>query len=106
MVCILIITAPYKPTAEAFVEQLYPASAWESFTIPLGPVGSAEITHWACVPICSDAIAEQIRQLSQQPQFAGHVYLSTCEPEHAATMFDAACEELGLVRLTEAGELQ
>jgi hypothetical protein len=99
MVAIIIIPDALKPFAEQAVKQLSPHSEGESFSVRLFPVdadGAAKPTHWACMPIISEEVHQQIAKLVSSPPFAGVSHLATCEVDDTLEQFAALCNKLGL----------
>lgn len=103
MVAIVIVPDSLKAAAEQCVSQLSPESVGESFTIPLCSVSSPSgpVTHWASLPIVSDAVYGQVLGMATNPPFAGQVYCASCGPEEAATLFAELISELQLVRMEQ-----
>lgn len=105
MLAIVIIPHSLKSLAEQAVRQLAPQSEGESFTVPLCPVGQEAITpnslptHWACLPVVSTEVAEQIHRLLSSAPFLGQGALVTCDPDEAVESFRLICAEWKLVQM-------
>ena len=96
MVCMMIVPETLKETANTWALQIDPDGGDQSFSTPLRPIGSPEITHWYCGPnLIDQSVIDTIRSLVGSPLFLGGIYRE-CTPENVREEFSQWIAQLGL----------
>lgn len=107
MIAIVIVKQEVRLAAEVAARQISPESAGESFAVPLRLISATEDspTHWASLPIVTEAAASQLRGMATNPEFAGNVTVDFCEPENVRAEFLQLLASNGLEEMpTEISE--